>query len=283
MNQTILTLFLSASAAALLAQGPPPPPGPGGFGPFGGRGLAIAGMGPGEAVTGAPYSGIQVVQSQTTLADGNRITNRHQTQVSRDSQGRIRTEETVTPPADSGKQPFTMITILDPVAGTRTVLNSADMTATQMPFAARGGRRGGRPDGPPPPDARPQGAGPQRTVTNLGTQSINGVAATGTQTSEVIPAGAIGNAQPITISRVVWISNDLKVPVQIKSSDPRFGNMEMELTNIATSEPGASLFVIPAGYTVQQGRGGGAGGMMRQGPGGAGAGPQGRVRGAPKN
>ena len=267
MNQTIFTLFLSASAAALLAQGPPPPPGPGGFGPFGGRGLAIAGMGPGEAITGAPYSGIQVVQSQTTLADGNRITNRHQTQVSRDSQGRIRTEETVTPPADSGKQPFTMITILDPVAGTRTVLNPADMTATQMPFAARGGRRGGRPDGPPPHDARPQ-----RTVTNLGTQSINGVAATGTQTSEVIPAGAIGNAQPITISRVVWISNDLKVPVQIKSSDPRFGNMEMELTNIATSEPGASLFVVPAGYTVKPGRGGWAG-----------AGPQGRMRGAPKN
>ena len=269
MKQAIRALLFSASAAALLAQGPPPPPHPGGFGPFGGRGLAIAGMGPGEAVTGAPYSGIQVVQSQTTLADGNRITNRHQTQVSRDSQGRIRMEETVTPPADSGKQPFTMITIVDPVAGTRTVLNSADMTAMQMPFAARGGRRAGRPDGapPPPPDARPQ-----RTVTNLGTQSINGMAANGTQTSEVIPAGAIGNAQPITISRVVWISNDLKVPVQIKSSDPRFGNMEMELTNIATSDPSASLFVMPAGYTVQQGRGGWAG-----------AGPRGRVRGAPKN
>ncbi len=274
MKQTIRALLLSASVTALLAQGPPPPPHPGGFGPFGGRGLAIAGMGPGEAVTGAPYSGIQVVQSQTVLADGNRITNRHQTQVSRDSQGRIRMEETVTPPADSGKQPFTMITILDPVAGTRTVLNSADMTAMQMPFSARGGRRGGRPDGPPPPppDARPQGAGPQRTVTNLGTQSINGVAATGTQTSEVIPAGAIGNAQPITISRVVWISNDLKVPVQIKSADPRFGNMEMELTNIATSEPSASLFLVPAGYAVQQGHRGGAG-----------AGPQGRLRGAPKN
>lgn len=283
MKKTIIALLFAASAITVLAQGPPP--GSGGFGPFGGRGLAISGMGPGETVTGAPYSATQVVQSQTALADGNRITNRHQTQVYRDSQGRVRTEETVTPPADSGKQPFTMITIVDPVAGTRTVLNSADMTAMQMPFVARGERRGGRPDGPPPPprDSLPQGSGPQRTVTNLGTQSINGVAATGRQSTEVIPAGAIGNAQPITISRVAWIANDLKVPVQIKSSDPRFGNMEMELTNIAASEPSPSFFVLPAGYTLQQGRPGGPGARGGQRPGPGGAGPQGRMRPGPKN
>jgi hypothetical protein len=239
--------------ALLLAQGPPPGGGiPGGFGPFGGRGLAIAGMGPGETVTGAPYSATQVVQSQTSFADGNRIANKHQAQVYRDSQGRIRTEETVTPPADSGKQPFTMITIIDPVAGTRTVLNSSDLTAIQSPFF--GGRRP-RPDGPPPTPPTRTG-GPQRTTASLGTQSVNGVSATGTQTTEVIPAGAIGNAQPITISRTVWISNDLKVPVQIRSSDPRFGTMDMELTNISTAEPGASLFLVPAGYTVKQGRSG---------------------------
>jgi hypothetical protein len=217
-------------------------------------------MGPGETVTGAPYSGTQVVQSQTSLADGNRISNRHQVQVYRDSQGRIRTEETVTPPADSGRQPFTMITIIDPVSGTRAVLNSSDMTATQGPFF--GGRR--RPDGPPPTPPTRTG-GPQRTTTSLGTQSVNGVQATGTQTIELIPAGAIGNAQPITISRTVWVANDLKIPVQIKSSDPRFGTMDMELTNISTAEPSASLFVVAAGYTVKQGRPGQA--MRRVDPG----------------
>jgi hypothetical protein len=281
MKKAILTFLVTVSAAALMAQGPlaQGPGGPGGFGPFGGRGLAIAGLGPGALVTGAPYTATQVVQFQSVLADGNRITNKHQTQVFRDSQGRIRTEETVTPPADSGKAPFTMTTILDPVAGTRTVLNSADMTARQAPFAA--GRRGGRPDGVPPgppPDAgRPQGAGPQRTTTNLGTQSINGVAATGTQTTEVIPAGAIGNAQPITISRTLWIANDLKVPVQIKSSDPRFGTSEMELTNITTSEPSAALFTLPAGYALQAGR---QGGPLPAGMGGK---AQGRMRPGPKN
>jgi hypothetical protein len=226
-------------------------------------------MGPRETVTGAPYSATQVVQSQTALADGNRITNKHQTQVYRDSQGRVRTEETVTPPADSGKAPFTMITIVDPVANTRTVLNSSTMTATQSTFTGGRHLRGGG----PPPDAPARPNGPQRTNTSLGSQSINGVAATGTQTTEVIPAGAIGNAQAITITRTVWISDALKVPVQIKSSDPRFGTMDMELTNITTSEPNASLFVTPAGYTVKQAaQGGGPAGQFRPGM-------QGRARG----
>jgi hypothetical protein len=60
------------------------------------------------------------------------------------------------------------------------------------------------------------------------------------------------------------------VPVQIKTSDPRNGTSDMELTNIAQSEPSPSLFVVPAGYTVQQGGGRGPGGPRgggRRGPG----------------
>ena len=69
--------------------------------------------------------------------------------------------------------------------------------------------------------------------------------------------------------RATWVSTELKVPVQIKTADPRFGNTGMELTNIVQSEPSASLFVVPAGYTIQQGGGrgpGGARGSGRRGP-----------------
>jgi len=82
---------------------------------------------------------------------------------------------------------------------------------------------------------------------------VNGVPATGTQVVETIPAGAIGNAQAIQIVRISWISTALQVPVQIKTSDPRFGTTDMELTNIVQSEPSASLFVVPAGYAIQTG------------------------------
>ena len=107
------------------------------------------------------------------------------------------------------------------------------------------------------------------TTTSLGTQSINGVAATGTQITETIAAGLIGNAQAIQVVRVTWISNDLKVPVEIKSSDPRFGATDMELTNIVQAEPSPALFVVPAGYTVKAG-GRGPGPMRggRRGPAG---------------
>ena len=97
------------------------------------------------------------------------------------------------------------------------------------------------------------------------------MAATGTQITETIPAGAIGNAQAIQIVRILWISTDLKIPVEIKTSDPRFGTSDLEVTNIVQAEPSASLFVVPGGYTIKQGgRGpGGPAGAARRGPGGA--------------
>jgi hypothetical protein len=97
------------------------------------------------------------------------------------------------------------------------------------------------------------------------------VSATGTTVTETIPAGAIGNSQPIVHTRTTWISTQLSIPVEIKTSDPRFGTTDMELTNILTTEPSASLFVVPSGYTVKQG---GRGGFGPSGPGGPG--PRGR-------
>ena len=104
---------------------------------------------------------------------------------------------------------------------------------------------------------RPHGRGPGPDAENaaqeeLGTQTINGLAATGKRTTRTIPAGAFGNAQPIQIVREVWVSTDLKVPLTIKSSDPRFGTTVTQLTNVVQGEPDAALFQVPAGYTVTQ-------------------------------
>ena len=98
---------------------------------------------------------------------------------------------------------------------------------------------------------------------NLGLQTINGLAATGTRTTQTIPAGAIGNTQPIQIVREVWMSQDLKIPVMIKTTDPRFGNTVMQLTNVQTTNPDPALFQVPAGYTVQSSPGRQPGGHMR--------------------
>jgi hypothetical protein len=272
-------LFVLLPASALLAQGPGGPGGPGGRM---GRGPGMGpGGGGGALVTGAPYSALEVVQSQETLADGNVITRKHQTNVYRDSSGRVRTEETITPDASTGKAPYTIVTILDYVGGKRYELNSSTMVALESPLhtprtppaagtAAPQGRRGGG-------GAQSAQLRPNVVRTQLNPQNVNGVLAAGTQHSETIPAGAIGNTRPIQTSRTTWVSNDLKVPVQIKSSDPRFGTTQMDLTNIVQAEPSASMFVVPAGYTVKTG-GPGFGGPRGGGPGGP-DGPRPQMRG----
>lgn len=246
-------LFLSA--LVVLAQGPPAGGGFGrGFG--GGRGMGVFGGG-GAYVTGAPFSAVEVVQTQEILSDGNSITRKYQTSIARDGQGRLRTEQTVTPSAGSGRQAHTIVTILDYVAQVRYVLDSSSMTAMQAPLRQPPARRGGAVEATGRTNPRPRGENAPTVVrTVLNPQVINGVLANGTQHVETIAAGQIGNERAIQISRQVWVSNELRVPVQIRSADPRFGNTVMDLTNIVQAEPGGALFVVPAGYTVKQGRGG---------------------------
>ena len=61
--------------------------------------------------------------------------------------------------------------------------------------------------------------------------------------------------------------DDLKVPVMVKTTDPRFGTSQTQLTNIVRAEPDPSLFQVPAGYTVTKERGGMRGGPRPNGPG----------------
>jgi len=166
---------------------------------------------------------------------------------------------------------------MDPVAGFRYELNSATMVAVQTrmpkmrtePPASASSAAAGNTARNAPREAqlgtvtRPNGA--VVTTSSNGTQTVNGVLATHSLVTEVIPAGAIGNAQPITTTRTTYVSPDLKLPVQIKTVDPRFGTSDMELTNISTGEPSAALFTVPSGYTIRK-----AGPEMGRGPGGRG-------------
>jgi hypothetical protein len=217
--------------------------------------------GPQFTVAGAPYSAVEVTTTQQVLTGGNVIQNQRQTTVYRDSQGRVRTETTVQHPGTSGSQTaaHTMITVHDPVAGVMRHIDTQNRVVNEFPIHAAGA--GSRPNANGSPRAAAPGqrantrhvADPNVTTENLGLQTINGVAATGHRITRTIPAGAMGNAQPIQSVREVWTSNDLKVPVLVKTSDPRFGTTVTQLTNINRAEPDAALFQAPAGYTVRQG------------------------------
>jgi hypothetical protein len=252
----ILTLVFSAALLAQGARGMMPMGGPGmggpGMGPLGGRGMGMVG-GTQAYVTGAPFSGVATVQMQDTLADGNTITHKYQTNVYRDGQGRIRTEESF--PARGDQAARTVTTILDYVGGHRYVFDSTSTVAHEMPLRTPPANGANRPAMGAGRAGRAGANVPQAVRTTLGPQMINGVLASGQSVTTTIAAGQIGNERPIQISRVVWTSNDLKVPVLIRTSDPRFATTEMQLTNIVQAEPNPSLFAVPPGYTVQSGRG----------------------------
>lgn len=235
------------ASGALLAQGPR------------GGGMGFGGPGPGMAghamllhgmVTGAPFSAVQVTTRQQTLADGNVIQKQEQTNLFRDSQGRVREEMTFA--GANGQGSRTVVRISDPVAQVVRTLNPQNKTISEMPMRQ-----------PPAGAASARVAGGRGlhegsanvVKEDLGTQTVSGVVATGTRVTHTIPAGAMGNAQPIQTVRETWVSSDLKMPVMVKTSDPRFGTTVTQLTNITRSEPDAALFQTPAGYTVSRGRG----------------------------
>ena len=143
-------------------------------------------------------------------------------------------------PWTTGGTPQTVVTIFDPVGGFSYMLNPAKMTAIKMALPPS------RESESSPPRARsPRANQAQVQTENLGTQAINNVAATGTRRTETIAAGSIGNACSSKLSaKVDWA--DLKVPVSIKSSDPRFGTTAMQLTNITQTEPDPSLLLVPS-------------------------------------
>lgn len=281
---TIAASLILIVGAAQAQNVPPPPPGDGdvmfeamGGGPGGPpeaiEFVAFEGGVRGKTVTGAPFTASFSTQTTQVLADGNQIQRSATGSIARDSQGRTRRDVTlpaIGPWAASGQPAPQMTFINDPVGGTRYSLDANRKVATQITghdhkggdFA--GGARGGK---------FAAEREKETTTTSLGTQTINGISAEGTRITRTIPVGEIGNQKPIVITVEKWYSTDLQETVMTKRSDPRMGETVFQLTNIQRTEPAATLFQVPAGYTVTQGARGRHGMHHHFAPGAAGAPP----------
>jgi len=237
-----VVLLLHAQDAA-----PPPPPPEADI-----LGVEM-GAGAHNVVKGAPFSAQSSVETTQTLADGTHIDRKSPGTISRDSQGRTRYEQTLSGigPVAVAHKSGQFVMIHDPVAGTHFVLDPSTKTARQMPAHMHGGA--GSPDAEG--EKRAHGDSANVTKESLGTQTIEGVVATGTRTTRTIPAGQIGNDKPLQIVTERWYSADLQTVVMSKHSDPRWGTSTFTLTNISRTEPASSLFQVPADYTVKQGGG----------------------------
>lgn len=94
--------------------------------------------------------------------------------------------------------------------------------------------------------------GGEMKVEQLPARLLEGVMAEGTRTTRTVPAGAIGNEQPIVTVTEEWHSPDLQILVMTRTSDPRTGESTYKLLNITRAEPSQSWFEVPADYTVKE-------------------------------
>ncbi|HEY2941451.1 MAG TPA: hypothetical protein VGN09_03365 [Vicinamibacteria bacterium] len=265
---SLMAVLALVAPVSVRAQGPDGPHHPEGGPPPGAMFdfLGVREAHEGKVVKGMPYKADAVTEIAQSLADGNRIVRKTTSSVSRDSEGRTRRETNLAAlgplaPHDAPRLVF----IHDPVAGTSYVLEPDSRTARKLAWPGKGGKPGLRREGPASdggPGAgvrfrgRPHEMGEgkwERQTENLGSQSLEGVEATGTRTTVTIPAGAIGNEKAIAIVSERWFSPELQVVLMSTHRDPRFGETTYRLTGITRGEPERSLFEVPSDYTVREG------------------------------
>ena len=232
-----------------------------------------------EPVKGAPFCATVTTEHTQAFADGNRIHTTDNSTVCRDSEGRTRREASLNllGAAAQSSTPK-LITIVDPVAGYRYMLDNETKTAHRIPIAtspkmaAIKGPGGELPEkgeqvmlyqriGTAGPTMAAGGNaffkrtgqlsdGPTPTSESLGDQTIEGIHATGTRMTTTIPAGDMGNEKPIQVTSERWYSPELKAAIMTKHNDPWAGELKTQLTNVNTAEPDSSLFQVPGDYKV---------------------------------
>ena len=241
---------------------------------------------------GAPYSAETIVEGTQTLADGNRINRKTTGRVFRDGEGRTRREEdrpngvvtiAITDPvggfsysldtktkvawrtpmrasaAIMGKIEATQVEAARAdaekrVAEVRAAGGGSGVVTTTNPAGASAGGGGGRAvetvsgtfSRSVTPTMSPTAAGP------LEHKVLEGIQVEGRKSTTTIPAGQVGNEQPLTIVSEQWRSPELKVLVMTRHADPRTGESSYRLTNIIRAEPDRSLFMVPPDYEVRE-------------------------------
>ena len=91
------------------------------------------------------------------------------------------------------------------------------------------------------------------TSEDLGTREMEGLTVSGIRWAFTAgaPAGGDGQANAGVEKTVVeWEARDMRIVVLKETDDAKTGHFATRLVHIVRTEPDATLFQIPAGYTV---------------------------------
>lgn len=212
--------------------------------------IAIAAVLAAVAAYGAGIDADYVAKSVRTLADGNTVEHEFTGRFAVDDGGRTRVEM-------RGR-----VDIMDPVAGVRWSANSAGQAfrfeMSAVPGEAVEPRPGvsvtrvGDEDHVPDVPELPEFGEPG--MTDLGPAIVNGLETTGMLLRHTVPAGALGNTEPVVIETTVWRTDEygFGLPVKTVVDDPFTGRSVQEIRNIRPLEPGegADLFRPDPAWTI---------------------------------
>ncbi len=200
-------------------------------------------------VPNAPFSAVVDVERTRIRPDGSVFNLKSIRSMARDSIGRIHNESRTFIPATSSDTPeIEHIHLYDP----RTRV-SAELDASTRTYYAQ---TMNHPPSTVPPTVRygsPSGTGlPQNDFSkeeDLGSQEIEGVLARGVRETQIIPAERNEAGKEIAVTDEYWYSDELRINVVMKHSDPRIGTTTLTVTHITRGEPDPVLLEIPEGYT----------------------------------
>jgi hypothetical protein len=213
-----------------------------------------------------PYTAEFKITQVQTLPNGTKITSESTETNMRDSQGRTVNSVRLDKPTPEDK-PYTYGSAYDPVDETRSRWDSRTGKATVTKTPPKEQRIGcwadesgimrmnfyDRDHPAPVRPAQTQAPHHERTTEDLGNMAIQGLQAHGLRSTYTIPAGEVGNDQPIVTISEQWtarIAPGSSLEVRSVDEDPRTGTRTRELVNLTLGEPDASAFQPPAGYEV---------------------------------
>jgi hypothetical protein len=206
---------------------------------------------PDTPIVGLPFSADQSIRTIQHLANGMSLTNEIKGHVYRSAEGVERYDGAVIPTA-ANPDPTLQVLILDRVKHTSITLNSKlkiamlrhlpDNAAVSVSFLPQ-----------QQPTFQNKAIKPENlTTTDLGKKTEGMLSLVGKRVTGTIPAGAMGNDQPLLVTTEAWYAPSLKLIVHQIEQNPLSGERTFELTNIRGDQPDPALFQIPDGYTIKE-------------------------------
>jgi hypothetical protein len=199
-------------------------------------------------VPNAPFSAVIRVERSIVDPGGSARTLKTARQIGRDSQGRIYSElRALVPPSFTGTPQLLGIRLYDPQTRISTRLDPN----THIYWTSTVNR----PPATGPPallQASPTGTNlPENRFTkqeDLGVHEIDGVSAHGVRITQTIPAESSGAGKELQTTDEYWYSEDLRINLIIRHSDPRTGSVSMTVTQIQRTDPDPARLTIPEDY-----------------------------------